>query len=67
MCTKMSGTQHMPDLRAGLKFEILSSNALFGDCSRYCLSTEAISEGQLFIRTSSSLRAIGERNAEKQR
>ena len=47
--------------RAGPTFEILSSNSLLGDCSPYCLSTVAISEGQLFIRTSSYLWAIGER------
>jgi len=47
--------------RAGPKFEILSSNKLAGDCSPYCLSTVAISNGQLFIRTSSYLWAIGER------
>lgn len=47
--------------RAGPKFEILSSNELLGDCSPYCLSTVAISEGQIFMRTSSFLWAIGER------
>jgi outer membrane protein assembly factor BamB len=47
--------------RAGPKFEILSSNSLLGDCSPYCLSTVAISEGQIFMRTSSFLWAIGER------
>ena len=47
--------------RAGPKFEILSSNSLLDDCSPYCLSTVAISEGQLFMRTSSYLWAIGER------
>jgi outer membrane protein assembly factor BamB len=47
--------------RAGPKFEILSSNSLMGDCSPYCLSTVAISEGQLFLRTSSYLWAIGDR------
>ena len=51
--------------RAGPKFEILSSNALLGDCSPYCLSTVAISEGQLFIRSSSYLWAIGERQGKK--
>ena len=51
--------------RAGPKFEILSKNALLGDCSPYCLSTMAISEGQLFVRTSSYLWAIGERKAKK--
>jgi outer membrane protein assembly factor BamB len=47
--------------RAGPKFEILSSNSLAGDCSPYCLSTVAVSDGQLFIRTSSFLWAVGER------
>jgi outer membrane protein assembly factor BamB len=47
--------------RAGPKFEILSSNRLLDDCAPYCLSTVAVSEGQLFIRTSSFLWAIGER------
>jgi outer membrane protein assembly factor BamB len=47
--------------RAGPEFEILSSNSLLGDCSPYCLSTVAISEGQLFMRTSSFLWAIGQR------
>lgn len=47
--------------RAGPKFEILSSNRLADDCSPYCLSTVAISDGQLFIRTASYLWAIGER------
>jgi hypothetical protein len=47
--------------RAGPKFEVLSSNSLANDCSPYCLSTVAISQGQLFMRTSSYLWAIGER------
>jgi outer membrane protein assembly factor BamB len=51
--------------RAGPKFEILASNSLLGDCSPYCLSTIAVSEGQLFIRTSSFLWAIGERKRKK--
>jgi len=49
--------------RAGPKFEVLSSNTLLGDCSPYCLSTVAIAEGQLFMRTSSFLWAIGQRRA----
>jgi outer membrane protein assembly factor BamB len=49
--------------RAGPKFEILSSNSLLGDCSPYCLSTVAVSDGQLFMRTSSYLWAIGQRRA----
>jgi len=47
--------------RAGSKFEILSSNRLLNDCAPYCLSTVAVSEGQLFMRTSSYLWAIGDR------
>jgi outer membrane protein assembly factor BamB len=52
--------------RAGPKFELISSNR-FGDegCSPYCLSTVAISEGQLFIRSSSHLWVIGERRPGK--
>jgi outer membrane protein assembly factor BamB len=49
--------------RAGPKFEILASNSLLGDCSPYCLSTVAISEGQIFLRTTSFLWAIGDRRA----
>ncbi len=51
--------------RAGPTFEILSSNTLLADCSPYCLSTVAISEGQLFLRSSSYLWAIGERKRTK--
>jgi outer membrane protein assembly factor BamB len=51
--------------RAGPKFEILSSNRLLNDCSPYCLSTVAVSEGQLFLRTSSFLWAIGEGKARR--
>jgi len=47
--------------RAGRKFEILSSNRLANDCSPYCLSTVAISEGQLFLRTASFFWVIGQR------
>ena len=49
--------------RSGPKFEILSTNSLLGDCSPYCLSTVAVSEGQLFMRTSSFLWAIGKRRS----
>jgi outer membrane protein assembly factor BamB len=49
--------------RAGPTFEILSSNSLLGDCSPYCLSSVAVSEGQLFLRTASFLWAIGQRQA----
>ena len=44
-------------LRAGPRFEVLAENDL-GD---YCLSSPAVSDGQIFIRTSAFLYAIGER------
>jgi outer membrane protein assembly factor BamB len=47
--------------RAGPRFEVLASNSLLGDCSPYCLSSLAVSDGQLFIRTASFLWAIGQR------
>jgi outer membrane protein assembly factor BamB len=47
--------------RAGPKFELLASNSLAEDCSPYCLSTVAVSEGQLFLRTASYLWVIGQR------
>ena len=46
-------------VRAGPKFEILAENA-FDD---YTLSSPAISEGQIFIRTTGALWAIGKRAA----
>jgi hypothetical protein len=52
--------------RSGPKFEVLASNQ-FGDegCSPYCLSTVAISDSQLFIRSSTNLWVIGERRPPK--
>ena len=44
-------------LRAGPEFEILAEN----DLDDYCLSSPAVSEGQIFIRTTGHLYAIGER------
>jgi hypothetical protein len=46
---------------AGPKFEILASNNLDGDCVPYCLSSVAVSQGQLFLKTSKTLWVIGER------
>jgi outer membrane protein assembly factor BamB len=43
--------------RAGPKFELLAQNAL----NDYCLSSPAMSEGQIFIRTTGHLWAIGQR------
>ena len=43
--------------RAGPKFELLAENPL----EDYCLSSPAISEGQIFIRTTHHLWAIGKR------
>jgi outer membrane protein assembly factor BamB len=44
-------------VKAGPKFEILAEN----DLADYCLSTPAISEGQIFIRTTGHLHCIGKR------
>jgi len=44
-------------LRAGLKFEVLAEN----DLSDYILSSPAISDGQIFLRTEHFLYAIGKR------
>jgi outer membrane protein assembly factor BamB len=43
--------------RAGPRFELLAENPL----SDYCLSSPAVSEGQIFIRTTGHLWAIGQR------
>jgi hypothetical protein len=45
--------------KTGPKFELLAQNS-FDD---YTLSSIAVSQGQLFIRTQSALWAIGERKA----
>ena len=50
-------------VRAGATFEILSTNSLGDECAPYCLSSIAVSDGQLFIRSSAHLWAIGERRA----
>ena len=47
--------------RAGPEFEILASNSFGDGCNPYCLSSVAVSEGQLFIRSSSNLWVVGER------
>jgi outer membrane protein assembly factor BamB len=47
--------------RAGPTFELLSENPL----EDYCLSSPAISEGQIFIRTTGHLWAIGQRQRRK--
>jgi outer membrane protein assembly factor BamB len=44
-------------IKAGPEFEILAENPL----SDYCLSSPAISDGQIFIRTTTHLWAIGKR------
>ncbi len=44
-------------VKAGPQFEVLGENALDG----YTLSTPAISDGQIFIRTDKFLYAIGQR------
>jgi outer membrane protein assembly factor BamB len=44
-------------IKAGPEFEVLAQN----DVSDYCLSTIAVSDGQLFLRTSKALWCIGKR------
>jgi len=44
-------------LKAGPKFEVLAENAL----NDYCLSSPAISDGQIFIRTAQHLYCIGKK------
>ena len=43
-------------VRAGPKFEIIAENAL----DEYTLSSPAVSDGQIFIRTDKALYAIGQ-------
>jgi outer membrane protein assembly factor BamB len=47
--------------KTGPKFQILASNSLGDVCPDFCLSTIAVSEGQLFLRTAGMLWVIGER------
>jgi outer membrane protein assembly factor BamB len=47
--------------RSGPKFQLLANNTFNDPCSPYCLSTVAVSEGQLFIRTDAHLWAVGTR------
>ena len=47
--------------RAGPKFEILASNTFNDDCAPYCLSSIAVSQGQLFVKTDANLWVVGER------
>jgi hypothetical protein len=44
---------------AGPKFSLVAQNAM----NDYCLSSIAVSDGQLFLRTSKALWVIGERKA----
>lgn len=46
-------------IKAGPKFEVLAENPL----NDYCLSSPAISDGQIFIRTAQNLYCIGKRSA----
>ena len=44
-------------VKAGPQFEVLAEN----DLAEYCLSSPAVSQGQIFIRTSGHLYAVGQR------
>jgi outer membrane protein assembly factor BamB len=48
-------------IRSGPKFEVLAENPL----NDYCLSSPALSDGQIFIRTTGHLYAIGQRKTSK--
>ena len=48
-------------VKAGPKFEVLAENAL----NDYCLSSPAISDGQIFIRTAQNLYCIGKRKPQR--
>lgn len=48
-------------IKAGPRFEVLAENPL----EDYCLSSPAVSDGQLFIRTSQHLYCIGQRAARR--
>ena len=47
--------------KQGPKFEIIASNKLDEGCNPYCQSSVAVSQGQLFLRTSAHLWVIGQR------
>jgi outer membrane protein assembly factor BamB len=47
--------------RAGPKFEILASNTFNDPCSPYCLSSVAVSQGQLFVKTDANMWVVGQR------
>jgi outer membrane protein assembly factor BamB len=47
--------------RAGPTFEILASNTFGDPCAPYCLSSIAVSQGQLFVKTDAHLWVVGER------
>jgi outer membrane protein assembly factor BamB len=57
--TEQEGTTTV--FKSGPKFEVVSSNNLDGDCVPYCLSSVAVSQGQLFLKTSSNLWVVGQR------
>ena len=48
--------------RAGPKFEILASNTFDDPCTPYCLSSIAVSQGQLFVKTDAHLWVVGTRS-----
>jgi hypothetical protein len=50
-------------IRTGPKFELLAEN----DLRDYTLSSPAVSDGQIFVRTASFIYAIGKRQAGAQR
>jgi outer membrane protein assembly factor BamB len=57
--TEQEGVTHV--FKAGPTFELLASNSLDGNCAPYCLSSVAVSQGQLFLKTSGTLWVVGQR------
>ena len=57
--TEADGITHV--FKAGPQFELLASNTLDSNCAPYCLSSVAVSQGQLFLKTSNTLWVVGER------
>jgi outer membrane protein assembly factor BamB len=47
--------------KSGPTFEIVASNTFNDPCAPYCLSSIAVSQGQLFVRTDAHLWVLGER------
>jgi hypothetical protein len=61
MYVTMENDDRTSVFKAGPAFEPLATNPFGEGCSPYCLSSMAVSEGQLFLRSTRHLWVIGER------